>query len=139
MFKYLAYVSRQSHVITNNDLKELLSKSRTRNSEIEVTGMLIYFHGSFIQYLEGKEENIDSLYNKIAEDRRHQSVTEIDSGFSEKRAFSEWSMAFKKLQKDEAFEILGYKDLETAQLFDNYQSPDEHPALNLLNNYVKNL
>ncbi|SKB44310.1 Sensors of blue-light using FAD [Salegentibacter salinarum] len=39
MFKYLAYVSRQSHLITDNNLKELLSKSQSRNSEIGVTGM----------------------------------------------------------------------------------------------------
>ncbi|MBZ9632611.1 BLUF domain-containing protein [Salegentibacter sp. LM13S] len=139
MFKYLAYVSRQSHVITDKDLKELLRKSRNNNSAIEVTGMLIYFHGSFIQYIEGKEENIDRLYNKIAKDKRHQSITELDSGYSKKRAFSDWSMAFKKLQKDEAFEILGYKNLETEKLFDEENKLEEHPALSLLDNYVKNL
>ncbi|OEY72659.1 BLUF domain-containing protein [Salegentibacter salarius] len=139
MLKYIAYVSRQSHVITDKALKELLEKARNNNTAITVTGMLIYFQGTFIQYIEGEEENVDWLYSKIAKDKRHQNITELDSGFSKERAFSDWSMAFKKLQKDEAFEILGYKDLETEQLFDNYQSPDEHPALNLLNNYVKNL
>jgi hypothetical protein len=139
MFKYLAYVSRQSHVITDKDLKELLSTSRRNNNAIAVTGMLIYFHGSFIQYLEGKEENIDWLYNKIAKDKRHQSLTELDSGFNEERAFSDWSMAFKKLQGDEASAILGYKDLETEKLFDDNQTLEEHPALSLLNNYIKNL
>jgi hypothetical protein len=139
MFKYLAYVSRQSHVITDKDLKELLTKSRNNNSEIEVTGMLIYFHGSFIQYIEGKEENVDWLYNKIAKDKHHHSVTELDSGFSEERAFSDWSMAFKKLQSDEASAILGYKDLEIEKLFDEVNKLEEHPALILLDNYVKNL
>jgi len=139
MLKYIAYVSRQSHVITDKDLKELLRKARNNNSANSVTGMLIYFHGSFIQYLEGEEENVDRLYHIIAKDKRHENIIELDSGFSKERAFSDWSMAFKKLQKDEAFEILGYKDLETEQLFDNTQKPDEHPALGLLNNYVKNL
>ncbi|MBZ9729422.1 BLUF domain-containing protein [Salegentibacter sp. JZCK2] len=139
MFKYLAYVSRQSHVLTDKDLKELLTKSRNNNSAIEVTGMLIYFHGSFIQYLEGKEENIDWLYNKIAKDKRHHSVTELDSGFSDERAFSDWSMAFKKLQNDEASGILGYKNLETEKLFDAENKLEDHPALSLLSNYVKNL
>ena len=139
MFKYLAYVSRQSHVITDKDLKELLTKARNNNNAIEITGILIYFHGSFIQYIEGKEEKVDWLYKKIAKDERHQHVTELDSGFSEERAFSDWSMAFKKLEKDEASEILGYKNLETEKLFDEENKLEEHPALSLLNNYVKNL
>ncbi|SKB68035.1 Sensors of blue-light using FAD [Salegentibacter holothuriorum] len=139
MLKYLAYVSRQSHVISDKDLKNLLQKSRNNNTRIGVTGMLIYFQGIFIQYLEGEQENVDWLYSKIAKDKRHQSIIELDSGYSKERAFSDWSMAFKKLQKDEAFEILGYKDLETAQLFENKQNPEEQPALSLLNNYVKNL
>jgi hypothetical protein len=48
-------------------------------------------------------------------------------------------MAFKKLQGDEASAILGYKDLETEKLFDDNQTLEEHPALSLLNNYIKNL
>lgn len=139
MLKYLAYVSKQSHVITDEDLKKLLGKSRKNNSAISVTGLLIYFQGTFIQYLEGKEEQVNWLYNKIAKDRRHQSLWEIDSGFSENRAFSDWSMAFKKLQKNEVFEILGYKDLETEQLFDTNDKLGENLALSLLNNYIKNL
>jgi hypothetical protein len=139
MLKYIAYVSRQSHIITDRALKELLEEARNNNTASAITGMLIYFHGTFIQYIEGEEENVEWLYSKIAKDKRHQNITELDSGFNKERAFSDWSMAFKRLHKNEAFEILGYKDLETAQLFDNYQSPDEHPALNLLNNYVKNL
>ena len=139
MLKYLAYVSKQSHVITDKELKELLAKSRDNNSSIEVTGLLIYFHGTFIQYLEGKEAQINDLYNKITKDKRHHNILEIDSGFSEKRAFSDWSMAFKKLEKDEAFSILGYKDLETAQFFIDNKNQDEQPALNLLKNFVKNL
>jgi len=139
MFKYLAYVSRQSHVITDKDLKELLSKSRSNNREIAITGMLIYFQGSFIQYIEGKEENVDFLYNKIAKDQRHQSVTELDSGFNQERAFSDWSMAFKKLKNDEAASILGQQDLEQTELFNDEEKLENHPALSLLNNYVKNL
>jgi hypothetical protein len=126
-------------VITDKNLKELLRKSRSNNSAIAVTGMLIYFQGSFIQYIEGREDNIDWLYNKIAQDKRHQSITKISSGFSKERAFSDWSMAFKKLQSDEATAILGYKNLETEQLFDDEKKLEVHPALRLLNNYIRNL
>ncbi|WP_037320227.1 BLUF domain-containing protein [Salegentibacter sp. Hel_I_6] len=139
MFKYLVYVSRQSHVISDKDLKELLSTSRRNNREITITGILIYFQGSFIQYIEGKEENVDFLYSKIAKDQRHQSVTELDSGFNAERAFSDWSMAFKKLQNDEAASILGHQDLEQIKLFNEEEKLENHPALNLLDNYVKNL
>lgn len=139
MFKYLAYVSRQSHVITDKDLKELLSRSRINNSAIEVTGMLIYFQGNFIQYIEGAAENVDRLYEKISKDERHHSITKLDSGLNEERAFSDWSMAFKKLEKDEAATILGQKDLVRKNIFDDEDNLEKHPALSLLNNYIRNL
>jgi hypothetical protein len=139
MFKYLAYVSRQSHVITDKGLKELLSESRINNSATAVTGILIYFRGNFIQYIEGEEETIDQLYKKIVEDKRHQDVTELDSGFNKARALYDWSMAFKKLQKDEASVILGYKDLERKKLFNDANKLEDYPALRLLNNYIKSL
>ncbi|SKB44303.1 hypothetical protein SAMN05660903_00846 [Salegentibacter salinarum] len=63
----------------------------------------------------------------------------MDSGFSKKRDFSDWSMAFEKLQNDEASEILGYKNLEAENLFDDDNRLLEQPALSLLHNYVKNL
>ena len=139
MFKYLAYVSRQSHVITDKGLKVLLSESRINNSATAVTGILIYFRGNFIQYIEGEEETIDQLYKKIVEDKRHQDVTELDSGFNKARALYDWSMAFKKLQKDEASVILGYKDLERKKLFNDARKLEDYPALRLLNNYIKSL
>lgn len=139
MFKYLAYVSRQSHVITNKSLKELLSKSRINNSATAVTGILIYFRGNFIQYIEGEEETIDQLYEKIAKDKRHHDLTELDSGFNKERAFSDWSMAFKKLQKDEVSVILGYKDLKRKKLFNEESKLEDYSALRLLKNYIKNI
>ena len=96
MLKYIAYVSRQSHIITDRALKELLEEARNNNTASAITGMLIYFHGTFIQYIEGEEENVDWLYSKIAKDKRHQNITELDSGFNKERAFSDWSMAFKR-------------------------------------------
>lgn len=63
------------------------------------------------------------MYNKIARDKRHKNVIEIDSGFSEIRTFSNWSMTFKKLQKDETFTIPGYRDLETDHFFNNSKLP----------------
>ncbi|MBI6118085.1 BLUF domain-containing protein [Salegentibacter sp. F63223] len=51
--------------------------------------------GNFYLYFEGKEKQVDSLYSKIARDKRHKNVIEIDSGFSEKRTFSNWPMTFK--------------------------------------------
>lgn len=139
MFKYLTYVSRQSHVISDKDLKELLQKSRSNNHELDVTGMLIYFDGIFIQYLEGKAAHVDYIFEKIAKDKRHHAVTELDSGTNNERAFSDWSMAFKRLKDDEAASILGYKDLESNKLFEPTEDVKSHPALSILNNYVKNL
>lgn len=62
---FIIYSSYARIDFTHADLKALLIQSRDKNKISGVRGMLLYLEGKFIQYLEGKEQNVKSLYTKI--------------------------------------------------------------------------
>ncbi|MCR9181725.1 MAG: BLUF domain-containing protein [Flavobacteriaceae bacterium] len=139
MIKYIAYVSRQSYILTDEDISALLVTCRTKNMRNEITGMLIYFDGTFIQFLEGPKENIDPLFDLISKDKRHQDVILLIDGVSSKREFEDWSMAFKKMTQPETAKILGQKDFKKEDLFKGKDPNTEHPGLLLIKSFVNNL
>jgi len=138
VLKYLSYVSQQSHSLTDSALEKMLSQARTSNEAAGITGMLICYEGLFIQFLEGEEDDITSLFEKITKDKRHQEILILDYGYSETRSFADWSMAFERLNPEEAREITGYKNLDRQALFSEAIDKD-HPALQLLKSFIKNL
>lgn len=139
MLKYLSYISKQAHSLSDAEMQQLLINCRKNNEAASVTGLLIHYQGSFVQFLEGPEKEIEPLFQKITKDSRHYDVTELDAGFIENRQFPEWTMAFKKLDSPEAEKISGYTDLDRKQLFLKDQGEEAHPALKLLNSFVNNL
>lgn len=139
MLKYLAYVSRQSYILSDDDIHLLLENCRMKNSQNEITGMLIYFDGTFVQYLEGPEANIDRLYSNISKDKRHQDVILLLDGKTENREFADWSMAYKKMTSPEISEIEGLKDFKKEDLFKGKNPNTEHPGLVMIKAFVSGL
>ena len=55
------YASAATHEMNHDELETILAKARSFNITHDITGMLIYHAGSFIQILEGPEEEVESL------------------------------------------------------------------------------
>jgi hypothetical protein len=72
--------------------------------------MLLYIGGSFFQLLEGKAQEVDSVYAKIARDARHTRVTLIIREPTLERDFSGWTMGFSTVDPLEAGKLLGEND-----------------------------
>jgi len=98
MFRLL-YISSASRNLSNDDLHEILDKAQQNNAKLDVTGMLVYMDGNFVQFLEGSKENVMALYNKIQRDDRHRDVLIIDQADVSGRFFESWSMAFQKINR----------------------------------------
>jgi hypothetical protein len=108
------YCSASAKVeLSRKQLDELLAKCRENNARLEITGMLLYQNRSFFQVLEGDQEAVESLYEKIAGDKRHLRVTKIISEPIEQRAFGDWTMGFPKVSSNELAEIPGLNDFFT--------------------------
>ena len=61
--------------LTNRDLEQILASARCRNSAADITGMLIYYRGEFVQILEGNKKSVENVYEKfIGPDAKHTAL-----------------------------------------------------------------
>jgi hypothetical protein len=90
----LVYASAATKPFTQTELRELLSRARANNGKEGITGLLLYHKLSFLQILEGEEENVAPLFARIERDPRHNRVLLLSRKDTEERNFSVWSMGF---------------------------------------------
>ncbi len=76
------------------DVNELLDMARENNLRDNITGCLLYYEGEFIQYLEGNQVKVLTLFDKIKVDKRHKEVTLLAYGVADSREFKDWEMAY---------------------------------------------
>ncbi len=131
---------------TRAELQALLATSVRRNRALGVTGMLLYAHGGFMQLLEGKEESVKALFDRVRRDDRHRRVTVLVQGPVAERTFADWAMAYRCLEDEAAADEPVQDDglpAELAPLF--HKGFDESRlrarasvALELLRHYSRN-
>ena len=96
----VVYVSSSSRPMREDEILEILRVARINNEKLDVTGMLLYREGNFLQVLEGPASAIDSMIQKIKRDPRHQGVILMSRKNIDERQFADWSMAFRNMSKD---------------------------------------
>lgn len=94
----LAYISRETKRLDLDALTDLLHAARKFNKVNNITGMLLYNEGEFIQILEGDELTVGALFEKIQMDDRHTEVNPLFFREKEKRNFSDWAMGIKLVE-----------------------------------------
>jgi hypothetical protein len=94
MFDRLIYASRAVGSPDESGLVKLLTVSRDRNAEADVTGMLVYAERSFMQMIEGPEDAITDTYDRIVADDRHEAVRLLLRTRIDQRLFPDWTMGF---------------------------------------------
>ena len=99
MIYQLVYVSAALRLWTDEELAELLRKSRDNNERAGVTGMLLYQGGNFMQALEGPEEAVKATEARIVADPRHRGVIVLVEGMISKRQFPAWTMGFQHMDR----------------------------------------
>jgi hypothetical protein len=107
---HLIYASSADSKMSDADLRAILDRARTVNSALDITGILLHTEGSYFQVLEGDAEAIDSLYAKIAHDKRHTNVVLIVREPIANRSFSDWSMGFASVTSKDVAGIIGAND-----------------------------
>jgi Sensors of blue-light using FAD len=118
-FFHLVYASSATHPFSEAELLALLELSRRNNTRVNVTGMLLYRDGNFLQVLEGDEPAVRGVHARIALDRRHGGLITLLHGPIAARAFSRWTMGFRNLNSPEVKGAPGYSEF----LNDDWLSP----------------
>ena len=88
----LVYVSSAVGPLGDPELYHLLERARSRNKRCEVTGLLLFDDGNFMQYIEGPSAGLAEVYDHIKRDPLHTGLIELCREQTEQRAFSDWAM-----------------------------------------------
>jgi hypothetical protein len=103
----LIYASRSTECFHEHEIPDLLQQIRIANAKQEITGILLYISGSFLQVLEGQPETVDAVFSKILRDKRHTQMTLIARESIPERAFEGWTMMHQTLDPVDAGELIG--------------------------------
>ncbi len=91
--KRVTYISRFAKQLSGEEINEIGRVSQKNNSRDEITGVLISTADIFYQEIEGEEESIDTLFEKIKRDTRHKDVLCLKTEKNiEQRRYPKWSM-----------------------------------------------
>lgn len=89
---HVLYHSQATGLVSEAELRTLLAEACSFNTRHQLTGILLYSDGRFVQLLEGPELEVRALYTKIQQDRRHTQVVTVSEGPGPGRRFADWSM-----------------------------------------------
>ena len=88
------YASAATQKMYAHELAKLLQDARKNNEALDISGMLLFHNGSFLQILEGEEDAVETLVAKIKQDPRHKSFNLLLREEIEERDFEDWSMGY---------------------------------------------
>ena len=92
------------------ELDKILASARARNLEMGITGLLLFHRGEFVQLLEGKRAEVETVFHDvIVKDRRHRAVAVCWDQPISHRNFKDWSMGFARLSDLDAHQSPGLK------------------------------
>ncbi len=90
--KTLTYTSRARLDLSDEDLAAIHQSARHLNALDGISGMLLFDGARFLQILEGAEDAIDTLVERLRMDPRHSAFEVRDERYVERRSFPDWSM-----------------------------------------------
>lgn len=93
-------------------IKTILEHSRRNNAELGITGVFLYVRGSIIQVLEGEQQVVEALFQRIEADPRHQQVERILTRPITQRLFAKWNMGYETINHSQLEEIRAAFPLE---------------------------
>ncbi len=90
--KTLTYTSRARLDLGDEDLAAIHQTARHLNALDGISGLLLFDGSRFLQILEGAEDAVDNLVERLRMDPRHLAFEVRDERFVERRSFPDWSM-----------------------------------------------
>jgi hypothetical protein len=105
---HVIYLSWAIVPFNEEQLQQLLIAARRRNTELAVTGILLYGNERFVQVLEGEEDTVQEVYALIRRDPRHHNFITFANKPVAQRAFTEWAMGFKSVSSQQLEDVVGH-------------------------------
>jgi hypothetical protein len=112
------YVSSATKEMTPPELLDMLTNIREKNKRQEITGMLLYRGGNFLQVIEGPETAVDGLLNSLESDPAHCGMIVLYRSPIAVREFGDWRMAFRDINNEDLTAMEGYSRFMEAPFTD---------------------
>lgn len=110
--KTLTYTSRARLDLRDEELAAIHQTARHLNALDGISGLLLFDGSRFLQIVEGAEDAIDNLVERLRMDPRHSAFEVRDERYVDRRSFPDWSMELVRVSpgfgnaKDEVATIL---------------------------------
>ncbi len=120
----LLYCSHATRWMTPDELPHIVGSAWRHNPPLEITGLLVFGGGMFLQWLEGPQAHVQALMQRLRQDRRHECVMELHAfGGVQHRLYPFWSM-----------QLVGPMDILAVLEQERRKSPHPHhvQAINML-------
>ncbi|MCZ4319205.1 BLUF domain-containing protein [Aequorivita viscosa] len=75
MLYTVCYISNAISLWENGQLQDFFESVVKRNNALDISGLLLYHEGTFVQVLEGDQITVDSLFSAVKSDTRHNQLT----------------------------------------------------------------
>ncbi len=89
-----------------NNIKDLYTKAKRNNYKNNISGILIYHKGNYLQVLEGHENDVDKTFDRITKDERHKNIIKVININVEQRIFEDYSFGFTVVKSSSEFDEL---------------------------------
>ena len=93
MLSRMLYVSTAVGPITTAVTGTILRSAKAHNAANGITGVLCQGRGVYLQVLEGERSQVDALYTRIVQDKRHHNVVLRQQQDIKARSYGNWAMA----------------------------------------------
>lgn len=111
------YFSISCSLNIENDVEDIVERSRVNNPNMGLTGLLLHSGGSYMQVLEGPADAVKTMLERIAQDPRHTDFVPMINQTVNQRSFPDWSMGCRRIADDHpmAAEIAWLKTVGTVE------------------------
>jgi hypothetical protein len=124
------------------ELLLLLTQSKGWNQDHDMTGMLLYIEGRFLDHLEGRfmqvlegsEYEVERIFDKIKKDSRHHQLIVLRQDDLDDRNFDNWQMGFSSLKMEDFKRHPGFFELNDEYL-DSKEFKDSNTAISFLKSF----
>ncbi len=112
MLHQVIYTSYLKHAFNESDFINQLMLSRQQNAQNNITGMLFYANGKYIQLIEGPKNSVIQLMGNIHQDERHYDIEIIADTAISYRNFAGRNMDYRLFAGDELEQMIGFDDIK---------------------------
>ena len=118
--RQIIYTSQASEQFNKRSLLDLLHTSRGYNTIDNISGVLMHRDGYFLQIIEGEQDVIEDLFQRLNNDTRHKNIKMILDRSVERRLFSNWAMGCADFDEPELSMLPGIRtDLSNPEVIED--------------------